>query len=63
MEQEEQFFACPYCFENISMVLDKTIDDEQSYVEDCEVCCKPIQLVYSCQDGEVLEFSAATLDE
>lgn len=45
------------------MVLDKTIDDEQSYVEDCEVCCKPIQLVYSCQDGEVLEFSAATLDE
>src|SRR5437016_12913997 len=34
----EHFFLCPYCGEEISMVLDTSVTG-QTYVEDCEVCC------------------------
>jgi transcription elongation factor Elf1 len=39
----EREFACPYCGQDISMVLDLSVG-RQSYVEDCEVCCKPIEI-------------------
>lgn len=44
------------------MVLDLTVD-EQSYVEDCEVCCRPITLSYTAEDNELVEFEATALDE
>jgi hypothetical protein len=38
---EEVQDHCPYCGEPISLVLDLSGGD-QTYVEDCEVCCRPI---------------------
>jgi len=35
---------CPYCGETIELVLDTGGGDEQTYIEDCEVCCRPIQV-------------------
>ncbi|MFM7121626.1 MAG: CPXCG motif-containing cysteine-rich protein, partial [Gammaproteobacteria bacterium] len=32
---------CPYCWETIELLVDCSIDD-QEYVEDCSVCCRPI---------------------
>ena len=40
---EEIFFQCPYCWEEISMLFDTSIKN-QLYIEDCEVCCNPIQI-------------------
>ncbi|NLP58355.1 CPXCG motif-containing cysteine-rich protein [Lutibacter sp. B1] len=40
---EEIFFQCPYCWEEISMLFDASIKN-QNYIEDCEVCCNPIQI-------------------
>ena len=34
---------CPYCGEAIEIVVDTTVP-EQSYVEDCPVCCQPMLL-------------------
>ena len=45
MEQYEQFFNCPHCGETISVLLDFSIPD-QEYIEDCEVCCRPIEIRY-----------------
>jgi hypothetical protein len=42
------------------MVLDTSVEN-QTYVEDCEVCCKPIQVHYSVCDEEVTEFEASQL--
>jgi len=53
----EHFFACPYCGETISMVLDTSVS-RQTYVEDCEVCCRPIQIRYTVEDEAVVEFDA-----
>ena len=33
--------ACPYCGERIRIVIDAGAD-AQRYIEDCEVCCRPI---------------------
>src|ERR1700676_2939202 len=44
----EHFFRCPYCGEEISMVLDLSVR-RQTYVEDCEVCCNPIEIHYTVE--------------
>jgi len=39
--EENEFVNCPYCWEQIEVAVDCTVK-EQSYVEDCHVCCRPI---------------------
>jgi transcription elongation factor Elf1 len=56
----EYFFACPYCSERISMVLDTSVK-RQTYIEDCEVCCQPIEVRYSVEDDEVRQFEARVI--
>ncbi|MCB1687038.1 MAG: CPXCG motif-containing cysteine-rich protein [Halioglobus sp.] len=34
--------SCPYCGEAIEVLLDCSID-QQHYIEDCQVCCRPIE--------------------
>jgi hypothetical protein len=38
---EEGMYTCPTCGEQIVVPLDLTQGQEQSYVEDCPVCCHP----------------------
>jgi hypothetical protein len=35
--------TCPYCGECIDILVDPSIP-EQSYIEDCQVCCRPITI-------------------
>jgi transcription elongation factor Elf1 len=56
----EHPFTCPYCWEEITMLLDLSAA-EQCYVEDCEVCCNPISLRFRAAQGEVVEFDAQQL--
>jgi transcription elongation factor Elf1 len=58
----EHFFNCPYCGERISMVLDMTVR-RQIYVEDCEVCCRPIQIRYTVVGSDIAEFNAKSANE
>lgn len=53
----EYFFTCPYCWQEISFVLDMT-EGRQEYVEDCEVCCNPIAVKLEIIEGEVSSFEA-----
>ena len=34
---------CPYCWETLEISVDPSVR-EQEYVEDCQVCCRPILL-------------------
>ncbi len=56
----EHYFSCPYCGEQISMVLDLSVD-RQTYVEDCEVCCNPIEISYAVEGEELASFAARVL--
>jgi hypothetical protein len=52
MEQAEHSFTCPYCWEPITMLLDLSIE-RQTFVEDCENCCHPIEITYTVEDDAI----------
>lgn len=54
--ESEYFFQCPFCGERISMVIE-VLSGNQVYIEDCEVCCRPIEIKYTCDEGEIASFS------
>ncbi len=58
----EHFFQCPYCWEEISMLLDSSISN-QTYVEDCEVCCNPIEVSAQFSDNELNGFEAIDIEQ
>ncbi len=37
----EGSYVCPSCGETIEIPIDRSSGDEQEYVEDCPVCCRP----------------------
>jgi len=45
---------CPYCGEMLPIHLDLSAGS-QTYVEDCQVCCQPIQMVVRVGEGGALE--------
>lgn len=40
----EKMIDCPYCGESLDVLIDPA-DAGQQYIEDCQVCCKPINFV------------------
>ena len=43
------------------MVLDLSVRS-QTYVEDCEVCCQPIEIFCRAEASELIDFRAQTLE-
>ena len=58
----EHFFQCPYCWEEISMLLDPSVP-YQVYVEDCEVCCNPIELRPRFDDQELISLEVYSIEQ
>lgn len=49
----EKRIGCPYCGETITIIVDDSVP-EQTYIEDCEVCCRPIVMHATADvDGDV----------
>lgn len=49
---QEATIGCPYCGESISILVDTSIESQQ-YIEDCQVCCRPIELhLQVAENGE-----------
>jgi phage terminase large subunit GpA-like protein len=46
--------VCPHCGESFPLQID-TSQGEQSLIEDCTVCCRPIPLTIRSEPGEVTE--------
>ncbi len=58
---EEAEVTCPYCWESISLTVDLS-EDEQSYIEDCPVCCHPMQVSVQAEDGTLAGLQAERTD-
>ncbi len=61
MLNEHRFF-CPYCGQSISVIVDLSVS-QQRYVEDCEICCQPIELSYCVENSRLDQFQALRADE
>jgi len=53
--------TCPYCGEPIELVVDDSAGDA-SYVEDCPVCCRPMQVEVET-NGDGVSVRVRTGDE
>jgi uncharacterized protein (UPF0212 family) len=53
--------SCPHCGETVDLTLDLSVP-EQSYVEDCPVCCRPMAVSYAAADGELTELRVESAD-
>jgi hypothetical protein len=54
---DERDVQCPWCFETITLFIDASVP-EQTYIEDCSVCCRPIQVTVVAEDGEITSLQA-----
>lgn len=46
---------CPYCGERIEVVINCSVE-QQEYIEDCFVCCRPIVFSIDSDNGELVSF-------
>lgn len=54
--------ACPYCGETITLLVDASAG-EQQYIEDCQVCCRPIRVDVALDPEGEPRVTARTQDE
>ena len=60
---ETEFIGCPYCGEHFEILIDVSVQ-EQTYIEDCYVCCRPISLSVVVDDlGAVVSVLARDENE
>lgn len=60
---ESASLQCPYCWESIEVEVDCSVE-QQEYIEDCSVCCRPIVItVVASDDGELVSVNARSEDD
>jgi transcription elongation factor Elf1 len=58
----EQYFDCPHCWENQLKMIDPSVEI-QNFIEDCEVCCNPIEFDLMVKNNIIELFSAIPTDQ
>lgn len=48
---QEKSTYCPYCGELISLLIDTSVSP-QTYIEDCSVCCRPMEVRILVEDDD-----------
>jgi Cysteine-rich CPXCG len=60
--QEELEIECPYCGERITLLVDSSAGS-QEYIEDCQVCCKPINVYVTVNEEGLPRVAVRREDE
>ena len=58
----EYYFVCPCCWENQLKMIDPSVN-EQNFIEDCEVCCNPLQFDIIIKNNRILSFSVTEIGQ
>jgi hypothetical protein len=59
---EPREISCPYCGETIEILVDPS-EERQSFIEDCQVCCRPINMTVVIDAEDVLHVHANPADD
>jgi transcription elongation factor Elf1 len=59
---KEVFYQCPYCWEQVSILVDYS-QGQQKYIEDCEVCCNPIEFRIQCTSQKIVDFQVQNIEQ
>jgi transposase-like protein len=57
METSETI-VCPFCGRPNEITLDTSLS-HQRFTTDCEVCCRPFEVVADCEGGEILNLDTS----
>jgi len=60
--QEDYSYHCPYCAALTSVVIDLTGGSHQTFVTDCEICCRPITATVTVDKDGISSFEARKED-
>ncbi|HTL71233.1 MAG TPA: CPXCG motif-containing cysteine-rich protein [Candidatus Eisenbacteria bacterium] len=61
--EQDSFFDCPYCSAPNSVRLEASAGRRQSFITDCETCCRPIQVEVTVESDGYLGFVVKREDE
>jgi len=59
---QEHSLHCPYCGEPVTVLVDASVP-EQRYIEDCEVCCRPMKIAVAVGPDGNAQVSASHEDQ
>lgn len=59
---ETRDIQCPHCWEHITIALD-VLEPGQHYIEDCQVCCRPLEIDYTVTQGVLASLSVAPIGQ
>ena len=60
---ETRDLGCPWCGAENRLLIDLTAGRRQSYVEDCQVCCQPWEVVVLVDDEGDAEVELRRVNE
>ena len=58
----EYYFDCPHCWQNQLKLIDPSIE-MQNFIEDCEVCCNPLELTLTVINNRIESFVVVKLEQ
>jgi len=58
----EHYFDCPHCWETQLKMIDPSVD-EQNFIEDCDVCCNPLEFNLSVMNNNLESFSVNSIGQ
>ena len=59
---EEMNIQCPYCLQAITVLVDTGVFEYTTVIDDCEVCCRPIEISYIVENGVVASLSYNSME-
>jgi hypothetical protein len=51
--------CCPYCGQSFEVAVDVSLEGDQRFVTDCEICCRPMEITMQCEGGLVVELTVS----
>ena len=58
----EYYFDCPHCWQNQLKMIDPSVEN-QNFIEDCEVCCNPLEFILTVINNRIESFVVVTLEQ
>ncbi|MBU6400532.1 MAG: CPXCG motif-containing cysteine-rich protein [Verrucomicrobia bacterium] len=55
--QVSESVQCPFCGQEFDLVIDTSVAN-QRFTTDCEICCRPLEVLVECEPGEVISLVA-----
>lgn len=61
-EHDNFTVTCPHCWQAIEMLLDGSAGG-QTYIQDCEVCCNPLEVTFEVLEGRIENVQVSGIDQ